>query len=173
MNLERYQGPLLITLSFIFFKKRETFFMNRRFETLPLDDQNLKIPIQNVSEILEIVGAPTLDVALYNLDQLTSSKQINTGNNQISSLLEQGIIRHLINLLNNPNIDELFKKITVRILGNIASGPQAICKSVVEAGGIPLFVNYLNESIEKEDVQLMEMVILLNLFFFQKLISSY
>lgn len=145
---------------FIFFLlKRETFFMNRRFDSLPLNnDQNPKIPIPNLNEILELVGAPTLDVALYNLDELTSSKQLNVGNSQISSLLEHGIIKHLINLLNNPTVDELFKKMTVRILGNIASGPQAICKSVVEAGGIPLFVNYLNESIEKEDIGLMEMV---------------
>ena len=130
--------------------------MTRRFDVIPQED-NLSKEIPNINELLELAGSPTLEMALFNLDQMTS-KQISAGDQTIKTLLEQGVIKHLINLLENSAVDQSHKRVGLRILGNIASGPQVICKCVVEEGGIPLFLGYLNRSIEIEDGQLMEMV---------------
>jgi len=110
-----------------------------------------------INQIKEIAGAPNLESALSNLDQLTANLA-NNYNGQMKTILDQGIIQNLIKLLEVQEITSETSKIIVRILGNIASGPQQICKCIVDQGGIQLFISIFNRSVELEDKTLLESV---------------
>jgi len=136
-------------------------FVTRRFESLVhLHSDSESSPKDNcpyINQIKEIAGAPNLESALSNLDQLTANLA-NNYNGQMKTILDQGIIRNLIKLLEVLEITSETSIIIVRILGNIASGSQNICKCLVDEGGIQFFISIFNRSVELEDKILLETV---------------
>ena len=143
--------------------------MTRRFDTvippqpeIIENDNSPKDDDPNINVILEIASAPNLESALVNLDHYTS-KPANSA--EFKTFLEQGLVKSLFYVIQNKPIDQEIIKITVRILGNIASGPASVCKCVVDEGGIQIFMGIFHKSEEIDDHQLMEMVFL-SLFVF-------
>ena len=121
------------------------------------NDNSPKDHNPNINVLLEIASAPDIDSALVNLDKITS-KPGNLSSAEMKTFLEQGLVKSLFHIIQNTPIDQEIIKTTVRILGNIASGPTSVCKCIVDEGGIPIFMAIFHKSEEIDDHQLMEMV---------------
>ena len=90
-KISRYvflSSKILINFSHI---PREAYFMTRRFDVLaPVHSDSEFSPKDNcpyINQILEIAGAPNLESALYNIDQLTGNPA-NISNGQVKMILD-------------------------------------------------------------------------------------
>lgn len=131
--------------------------MSRRPNLLPISNGNTSLEMLT-KEFLEIVSCPTLDVALNNLDHLTSNNKLNNDSPELNKLLDKNIPKKLIDLLEYLEEEPTYIIIILRILGNIASGAENFCNSVVHAGGIEIFLKYFHKGCKNEDIQLIENV---------------
>lgn len=133
--------------------------MSRRPNLLPISNGNTSLEML-AKDFLELVSYPTLDIALNNLDQLTSNKKLNINDSpELNQLLDKNIPKKLIDILEYLEHEPSYIIIILRILGNIASGTEAFCNSVVYAGGIEIFLKYFHLGRKNENIQLIENVL--------------